>query len=439
MCVPWNTQEYPLHTLFLAKGRDTCIALNEKRYFSLATEKFRQYYAGTISLRELEEEYRVYERDARQLYDEVTDKTLSELADAELQEYMLVIMNRLYPELLATIYIETIDHDKILDVIGIEHRSELDAIWERATQATFVSFEGRYLCNMTELVAAGQGDIVRKAKFMFTDYFRSKSDDEIAVALDDVRSHLPEKTQEAERLYTEAQDRANAHLAWRETLTPDARRLVEYAQLVMRLRDIRKDPIAQMLAVMLEVGTLMTERAGIEPRFVPYILLAEYTKGVAYLKSKQDDISTRDQGCLYLANPDHSYEVEYCDFPDAIAQFDAWTKHQVHDSSELKGQTACRGRVQGIVRVVSDPHDDHGFQEGDILVTSMTRPEFVPIMKRAGAVVTNEGGITCHAAIVSRELGIPCIIGTKIATQVLKDGDLVEVNANEGVVRILGE
>ncbi len=58
-------------------------------------------------------------------------------------------------------------------------------------------------------------------------------------------------------------------------------------------------------------------------------------------------------------------------------------------------------------------------------------------IKKAAAIVTNEGGITCHAAIVSRELGIPCIIGTKIATEVLKDGDMVEVNANHGVVTVI--
>ena len=67
----------------------------------------------------------------------------------------------------------------------------------------------------------------------------------------------------------------------------------------------------------------------------------------------------------------------------------------------------------------------------------MTRPEFVPLMKKAGGIITNEGGITSHAAIISRELGIPCIIGTKIATKVLHDGDLVEVDADNGVVRIL--
>ena len=76
-------------------------------------------------------------------------------------------------------------------------------------------------------------------------------------------------------------------------------------------------------------------------------------------------------------------------------------------------------------------------KQGDILVTTMTSPEFVIAMKKASAIVTDQGGLTSHAAIVSRELKIPCIIGTKIATKVLKDGQLVEVNANHGWVKII--
>ena len=74
---------------------------------------------------------------------------------------------------------------------------------------------------------------------------------------------------------------------------------------------------------------------------------------------------------------------------------------------------------------------------GDILVSHMTYPDIVVSMKKAGAIITDMGGITCHAAIVSRELGIPCVIGTKIATKVFKDGDEVEVDATKGVVRKL--
>src|SRR6185369_3145129 len=104
--------------------------------------------------------------------------------------------------------------------------------------------------------------------------------------------------------------------------------------------------------------------------------------------------------------------------------------------TEIKGNTANPGKVTGRVRVLRTSHVSD-FQTGDIIVTGMTTPDFAPLMKRAGAIITNEGGITCHAAIVSRELGVPCIIGTKIATQVLKDGMMVEVDADQGVIKIL--
>ncbi len=107
------------------------------------------------------------------------------------------------------------------------------------------------------------------------------------------------------------------------------------------------------------------------------------------------------------------------------------------EMKEVKGAIGYRGVMQGIARVVMDPKDVKTFNPGDILVTGMTRPEYLSLMKLAGAFVTDEGGITCHAAIVARELKKPCIIGTKIATQVLKDGELVEVDAINGVVRKL--
>jgi len=101
----------------------------------------------------------------------------------------------------------------------------------------------------------------------------------------------------------------------------------------------------------------------------------------------------------------------------------------------LKGMIAQPGKALGRVKVINVPGEFEKMKQGDILVAPMTRPEYLPLMKIAGAIVTDEGGVTCHAAIVSRELGIPCIIGTQVATEVLKDGDEVEVDANLGVIR----
>lgn len=103
----------------------------------------------------------------------------------------------------------------------------------------------------------------------------------------------------------------------------------------------------------------------------------------------------------------------------------------------IKGQVACPGKTQGEVKVLSSYLEVKKIKKGDILVVSMTTPDYVVAMEKASAFITDEGGITCHAAIISREMNKPCIIGTKIATKVLKDGDLVEVDAEKGVVRIL--
>ena len=110
---------------------------------------------------------------------------------------------------------------------------------------------------------------------------------------------------------------------------------------------------------------------------------------------------------------------------------------EVLDVSEFKGTIANRGYAKGTVRIIMGRQDFPNVKDGDVLVTSMTTPEMVPAMRRAAAFVTDEGGITCHAAIISRELGKPCIIGTKIATKVLKVGDLVEVDAEKGTVNII--
>jgi phosphoenolpyruvate synthase/pyruvate phosphate dikinase len=115
----------------------------------------------------------------------------------------------------------------------------------------------------------------------------------------------------------------------------------------------------------------------------------------------------------------------------------AVVKSKVSRTREIRGNIAYSGKARGRVKLVLTGDDVRKVKRGDILVAVMTFPNFVPAMERAAAFVTDEGGILCHAAIVSREMKKPCIIGTKVATKVLKDGQLVEVDANRGVVKII--
>lgn len=101
------------------------------------------------------------------------------------------------------------------------------------------------------------------------------------------------------------------------------------------------------------------------------------------------------------------------------------------------GNVACRGIAKGKVTIIKRIKDIKKMKKGNILVAPNTNPELVITMRMASAIITDWGGVTSHAAIVSREFGIPCIVGTDIATQVLKDGDFVEVNADKGIVKII--
>lgn len=117
----------------------------------------------------------------------------------------------------------------------------------------------------------------------------------------------------------------------------------------------------------------------------------------------------------------------------------------VASSKEIKGTVAMKGKVRGKVTVIPSLYGDMKkmstlidvMPKGNILVATTTSPELMVAVRKAAAIVTDQGGLGSHAAIVSRELGIPCIVGTRVATQVLEEGDDVEVDADKGIVRIL--
>lgn len=147
-----------------------------------------------------------------------------------------------------------------------------------------------------------------------------------------------------------------------------------------------------------------------------------------------DKIEARKNGYIY-----------FNDKLELVEESEVWLKeHNISipkagNNNVVKGNAAYGGKTKGKVCQVFKKEDFKVFEEGNILVTTMTTPKFTPILNKAGAIVTDEGGITCHAAIIARELKIPCVIGCKNATEVLKTGMMVEVNADEGIINIISE
>jgi phosphohistidine swiveling domain-containing protein len=113
-------------------------------------------------------------------------------------------------------------------------------------------------------------------------------------------------------------------------------------------------------------------------------------------------------------------------------------KREKKQIDDFRGTSACYGVVRGYVKIIHNAKKED-IKDNEILVASMTRPEFLPLMKKSKGIITDEGGITSHAAIISRELNKPCVVGTLIATKVLKDGDYIELNANHGIIKKVNE
>jgi len=126
--------------------------------------------------------------------------------------------------------------------------------------------------------------------------------------------------------------------------------------------------------------------------------------------------------------------------PSSYLKNKNWKLVKNQNKDEIKGYVAYRGKknlIRGVVRVIENKTEFSKLKKNEIIVAPMTNPEYAVIIKKTKAIITNEGGVTCHAAIISRELKIPCIIGAKNATQILRDNDLIEMDINKGMVKKL--
>lgn len=149
-----------------------------------------------------------------------------------------------------------------------------------------------------------------------------------------------------------------------------------------------------------------------------------------------NSLESRFEHSVFIAYGPSKYKIITGNFANEFLN-DRLQKIDKNMNKEIKGQIASPGKIIGNVKIIFGPQHINKINEGDILVSIATSPQILPAMIKATAFITDIGGITSHAAIVAREMKKPCIIGTKIATKVLKDGDLVEVDAEKGVIKIL--
>ena len=228
-----------------------------------------------------------------------------------------------------------------------------------------------------------------------------------------------------------------ASLLKKSKLTSEEKKLIDYSENLSIWLDHRKRAMMKQFYYLFVIQHELSKRTGSSYQKLADMTLAEMkeflTKKGAFVAP---DAEKRKGStfCVYEKGLPTKFFYE----KDAQELFE--TAKGKEYIGELKGSVACmaqgNGKVSGKARLVRDPSKDT-FNDGEILITSMTRIEFVPLLKHAKAIVTNEGGVACHAAIVSRELKVPCITGTKNATSVINSGDEIELDTKTGVVRII--
>ena len=181
----------------------------------------------------------------------------------------------------------------------------------------------------------------------------------------------------------------------------------------------------------------LAKKLGIAVNQVKYLTFEETEEALAGKLEYEKLIADRQRNYSILLSGQNTFVLNGSE-SEALMKSLHIEREAASKSGEVKGVAAVKGKATGIAKIVNEVSELGKVQQGDVLVSKNTMPSFVSAMKRACAIVTDEGGITCHAAIVSRELGLPCIIGTGNATKMLKDGDKVEVDADKGIVKKLG-
>jgi len=313
-------------------------------------------------------------------------------------------------------------------------------VWDLGVDPPISSFEKTRKLYTLKLILEKDKDIFEKCQYFGATYGYIKDLDEFTKELkEEYKEYFknPEKARkELEEGNLQIKKFKNDFNNKVKDLNKEEKKMVYYLNKIVELRDIRKDLIAKMTLNYYKVAEKLMKKYDVPKELIYFYRFAELLKGEEYFKSKIEELKKRKKGycCLlyYNGNVEESY-----DFDKNKEIMDAYYLSLIKDTNEIKGQPAFKGKVRGKAKIILNHDEFNKFEQGDILVTGMTRPEFVPLMKKASAIITNEGGITSHAAIVAREMKIPTIIGTKNATRILKDNDLVEVDAENGVVRIL--
>ncbi|PIN86574.1 hypothetical protein COV19_03560 [Candidatus Woesearchaeota archaeon CG10_big_fil_rev_8_21_14_0_10_44_13] len=220
-------------------------------------------------------------------------------------------------------------------------------------------------------------------------------------------------------------------------LTKGEEDIIRKANLAVYVRDLRDDYRRKGIYNLLGFFEEISGRIGLDREDMGYMLKEEIVAAL-HGNSKPDmqKIQERKKGFVLWFKGKKLMCASGKDIDNIIKKLGIEIKKETKKDI-IHGVIANKGKVTGTAKIVKGNNDLGKIQKGDIIIGVTTHPNYIAAMDKAAAFVTDEGGLTSHAAIVAREMGKPCIIGTRIGTKSLKDGDIIEVDADNGMVRLV--
>jgi len=374
------------------------VIFDEDAYFRTTEESYKEFVAGTFTK----------EQEEKELNETIEQEAVPEAVEECVPyiRHLATLFGKLFG---ATIYAETL-HEPFAK--KYYEGDDEETFFSIATLPSFETFTYRKL----KSAIAGDAILLRKQSSSY--YLAAEETGLVEATLkeyNDPKGVLTEM--EAERKENEAKQ-----AAYRKTLTRKTQQLFDYIKLSSAVRDRRKDSMGTLCVLLTETALRILKHLDIDPALAPFCHYADFDNGIP--EDYATTLQERARGFAYISYHDPPRREPLESYETGLAVLEGLTT--------LTGRSAASGKASGLARIILSKEDFHKFREGDILVTSMTRPEFVPLMKKAAAIITDEGGLTCHAAIISRELKKPCIIGAGNATRTLHDGEAITVDADRG-------
>jgi len=237
--------------------------------------------------------------------------------------------------------------------------------------------------------------------------------------------------------YEENTKASQKNIIKKYNIPDELNKLIKQTHTMALMTDQRKEFTFQGFVALHKIFDALAKKLNILPIVFKYVLIEEVRENLNSLEKLLKIYEKRKNETFFI----HFFEgkTKFIYGEEAEKLGNEMTIKSGNEST-LKGVVASKGETPIITakaKVLMSPQELSKINKGDILVATMTSPEFVPGMRISSAIITDEGGVTCHAAIVSRELGIPCIIGTKTATRIIKDNDLVEIDTDKRTIKIL--